>query len=47
MREKKSERHPVDASCPNFKGIANVVTAEKETTTQRVQTLLPIRHSVL
>ena len=32
MRETKSERHSVNASCPNFKRFANVVEAEKETT---------------
>ena len=52
MRGTKSERHPVDGPCPNFKGIANVVKAEKETTTQRCRRscLLGIRfykHNIL
>ena len=47
LRETKSERHPVDALCLNFNGFANVVRAEKETTTQTVLTLLPVRHSIL
>ncbi|KAN0131254.1 Isochorismatase-like protein [Lactarius tabidus] len=37
----------VDASSPNFKVFANVIKAEKETTTQTLLTLLPIRHSGL
>ncbi|KAH9167614.1 Isochorismatase hydrolase [Lactarius sanguifluus] len=36
-----------DASNPNFKAIANVIKAEKETTTQALQTLLPVRHAAL
>ncbi|KAN0131274.1 Isochorismatase-like protein [Lactarius tabidus] len=37
----------VDASSANFKAFANVIKAEKETTTQTLQTLLPVRHSGL
>ena len=47
MRETKRERHLVDASCPNFKAFANVVEAEKKTTTRTLQTLLPVKHSAL
>jgi hypothetical protein len=43
----KGERRLVDASNLNFKAFANVIKAEKETTTQTLQTLLPVRHSVL
>ena len=46
-RDIKCERCLVDASSPNFKAFANVIKAEKETTTQTLQTLLPVRHSVL
>ena len=47
MGDIKCERCLVDASSPNFKAFANVIKAEKETTTQTMQTLLPVRHSVL
>ena len=47
MRETKSKHHPVNASCLNFEGIANVGEAEKETITQTVQRLLLVRHSVI
>ncbi|KAI9455787.1 Isochorismatase hydrolase [Lactarius psammicola] len=36
-----------DASSPSFKAFANVIKAEKETTTQTLQTLLPGRHAAL
>ncbi|KAH8996979.1 Isochorismatase hydrolase [Lactarius hatsudake] len=36
-----------DASKPNFKAFANVIKAEKESTAQALQTLLPVRHAAL
>ena len=43
----KCEHHLVDASSPNFKTFANVIKEEKETMTQTLQTLLPVRRSAL
>jgi hypothetical protein len=43
----KGERRLVDASSANFKAFANAIKAEKETTTETLQTLLPVRHSGL
>lgn len=37
----------VDASRPDFKALANVIKEEKETTTQTLQTLLPLRNATL
>jgi len=36
-----------DASRPNFKAFSNVIKEEKEATAKTLQTLLPIRHSLL
>ncbi|KAH9057731.1 Isochorismatase hydrolase [Lactarius vividus] len=36
-----------DASNPSFKAFSNVIKAEKEATTQALQTLLPVRHAAL
>ena len=43
----KGEYRIGDASSPNFKAFANVIKAEKETTTETLQTLLPVKHSAL
>ena len=47
MGDIKGECHLCNASKPNVKAFANVIKAEKETTTQTLQTLLPVRHSAL